>query len=488
MTFLLVQHLDPKHESKLTDLLAKATGMKVTEAREGMTMCANCVFVIPPNKSMALVHGVLKLTPRGEARLPHLAVDILFKSLAEDLKSRAIGVVLSGTGSDGSQGLAEIKAAGGITFAQDEASAKYSGMPVSAVQSGCVDFVLPPDGIARELVRIGRHPYVAHAEEAAPMAAPESEHYRKILALVRTASGVNFEHYRETTIRRRILRRMAVHSHTDLAEYASYLEKNRPESHALYENLLITVTSFFRDPAVFKALDREVFPALMQKKPDTIRIWSAGCSTGQETYSLAMALLEFLGDKPHRPTVQIFGTDIADSRSIEKARVGLYPEAIELEVSPERLRRFFTKETVGYRVRKSVRELCVFAKQNVMADPPFSRLDLISCRNVLIYLAPVAQRRVIETFHYALSPGGFLVLGESETVGEHTELFGVVDKKQKIYSRKTTTTLPYLHAAADPQAGKATLAPPPRQDAAGPAEFQREATAWRWAGTLRRAC
>jgi two-component system CheB/CheR fusion protein len=475
MTFLLVQHLDPRHESKLTDLLAKVTGMKVTEAREGMTMCANCVFVIPPNKSMALVQGVLKLTPRGEARLPHLAVDILFKSLAEDLKSRAIGVVLSGTGSDGSQGLAEIKAAGGITFAQDEASAKYSGMPASAVQSGCVDFVLPPDGIARELVRIGRHPYVAHAEEPPPMAATESDHYRKILALVRTATGVNFEHYRETTIRRRILRRMAVHSHTDLAEYASYLEKNRPESHALYENLLITVTSFFRDPAVFKALQREVFPALMRKKPDNIRIWSAGCSTGQETYSLAIALLEFLEDKPQRPTVQIFGTDIADSRSIEKARVGLYLEAIEREVSPERLRRYFTKETVGYRVRKSVRELCVFAKQNVMADPPFSRLDLISCRNVLIYLAPVAQRRVIETFHYALSPGGFLVLGESETVGEHAELFGVVDKKQKIYSRKTTTTLPYLHAAADPQAGKATLAAPPRQDAAGPAEFQREA-------------
>ncbi|HWY74584.1 MAG TPA: chemotaxis protein CheB, partial [Verrucomicrobiae bacterium] len=371
MTFLLVQHLDPKHESKLTDLLAKATGMKVTEAREGMTMCANCVFVIPPNKSMALVQGVLKLTPRGEARLPHLAVDILFKSLAGDLKSRAIGVVLSGTGSDGSQGLAEIKAAGGITFAQDEASAKYSGMPVSAVQSGCVDFVLPPDGIARELVRIGRHPYVAHAEESPPpLAAPESDHYRKILALVRTASGVNFDHYRETTIRRRILRRMAVHSHTDLAEYSSYLEKNRPESHVLYENLLITVTSFFRDLAVFAALQREVFPALMRRNPDTIRIWSAGCSTGQETYSLAIALLEFLENKPQRPTVQIFGTDIADGRSIEKAREGLYLEGIEREVSPERLQRFFTKETAGYRVRKSVRELCVFAKQNVMADPP----------------------------------------------------------------------------------------------------------------------
>jgi len=475
MTFLLVQHLDPKHESKLTDILAKATGMKVTEAREGMTMCANCVFVIPPNKSMALVRGVLKLTPRGEARLPHLAVDILFKSLAEDLKSRAIGVVLSGTGSDGSQGLAEIKAAGGITFAQDEASAKYSGMPLSAVQSGCVDFVMPPIAIARELVRIGRHPYVAHAEEALPMVSPESNHYRKILALVRTATGVNFDHYRETTIRRRILRRMALHSHTDLAEYAAYLEKNGPESHALYENLLITVTSFFRDPAVFEAIRRQVFPALMQKKPDTIRIWSAGCSTGQETYSLAIALLEFLKDKPQRPTVQIFGTDIADGRSIEKARVGLYLEGIEREVSPERLQRFFTKESEGYRVRKSVRELCVFAKQNLMADPPFSRLDLISCRNVLIYLAPPAQRRVIETFHYSLSPGGLLVLGESETVGEHTDLFGVVDKKRKIYSRKTTAALPYLRAANDPQAGKATFAQPARPDAAGPAEFQREA-------------
>ena len=475
MAFLLVQHLDPTHESKLTDLLAKATAMKVTQARDGMTLGDSRVFVIPPNKSMELVQGVLKLTPRGEARMPHLAVDILFKSLAEDLKSRAIGVVLSGTGSDGSQGLAEIKAAGGITFAQDEASAKYSGMPVSAVQSGCVDFVLPPEDIARELIRICRHPYVAQAEEPPPLADSESDHYRKILALMRTASGVDFNQYRDTTIRRRILRRMAVHSHTDLAEYASYLEKNPPESHALYENLLITVTSFFRDPAVFEALQREVFPALMKNKPDTIRIWSAGCSTGQETYSLAMALLEFLEDKPQRPTVQIFATDIADSRSIEKARVGLYPDAIEREVSPERLRRFFTKETEGYRVRKPVRELCVFAKQNVMADPPFSRLDLITCRNVLIYLGTVAQRRVLETFHYALGPGGFLVLGESETVGEHIDLFGVLDKKHKIYSRKTTATMPYLHAAADPQAGRVTLTPPPRQDAAGPAEFQREA-------------
>ena len=204
---------------------------------------------------------------------------------------------------------------------------------------------------------------------------------------------------------------LAVHSHTDLAEYASYLEKNRPESHALYENLLITVTSFFRDPAVFGALQREVFPALMQKKPDTIRIWSAGCSTGQETYSLAIALLEFLEDKPHRPTVQIFGTDIADGRSIEKARVGLYLEAIEREVSPEQLRRFQeTRRVTG--CASPCAKQCVFAKQNVMADPPFSRLDLICCRNVLIYLTPVAQRRVIETFHYALSPGGLhLVLG-----------------------------------------------------------------------------
>ena len=256
----------------------------------------------------------------------------------------------------------------------------------------------------------------------------------------------------------------------------------------MYENLLITVTSFFRDPAVFKALHREVFPALMRKKPDTIRIWSAGCSTGQETYSLAIALLEFLEDKPHRPTVQIFGTDIADSRSIEKARVGLYLEAIEREVSPERLRRFFTKETVGYRVRKSVRELCVFAKQNVMADPPFSRLDLICCRNVLIYLAPVAQRRVIETFHYALSPGGFLVLGESETVGEHQSCSGWWTRNRRFIPAKPRPRCLICMRRLTRRPARRRWPRLRDRTRPGRQSFSGRLTAWRWAGMLRREC
>ena len=466
MALLLVQHLDPKHESKLPELLAKVTAMKVVEARNGMAIRPDVVFVIPPNASMALSGGRLRLTPRGQERVPHLAVDFLFKSLAENQKSRAIGVVLSGTGADGTQGVAEIKAAGGITMAQDGESARYSGMPASAEQSGRVDFVLAPEAIARELVRIGRHPYLSRQEEQLPIAS-DGNHFKRILALVRSATGVDFNQYRETTLRRRVQRRMAVHSQPDLAAYIAYLEKNRPEIHTLYEDLLITVTSFFRDPAAFDALQSMVFPALMKHSPDAIRVWSAGCASGQEPYSLAMALLEFLEDRPQRPSVQIFATDIADGKSVERARTGLYPDTIEAEVSPERLRRFFTRELGGYRILKSVRELCVFARQNMIADPPFSRIDLISCRNALIYLSPPAQRRVLETFHFALAPGGFLMLGASETVGEHSDLFGVVEKKHRIYSRKVTATPPYLNTASNPQAGRLMQARSPQQNAAG---------------------
>ena len=359
-------------------------------------------------------------------------------------------MILSGTGSDGTLGLEEIKAAGGITFAQDESSAKYPGMPQSAARSGCVDLVLPPDQIARELARIGQHPYVAPDQAAEAGAGPSAEddvHFKKILEILRAAFRVDFSAYRETTVRRRILRRMVLHTKDNLADYIEHLRGDRAEVEALYQDILINVTSFFREPETFEVLKESVFPEILKtKSPDTpIRLWVPGCSTGQEAYSLAIALVEFLETQPVRPPIQIFATDLSETGSLVKAREGVYPENIVAEVSPERLRRFFTKEQETYRINKSIRDLCVFARQNVAADPPFSHLDLISCRNVLIYLTPVLQKRVIPTFHYALNPNGFLVLGASETVGSFADLFGVVDPKSRIYAKKAAGLRQYPH-------------------------------------------
>jgi two-component system CheB/CheR fusion protein len=453
MAFVLIQHLDPKHESKLVELLEKVSSMPIHEATEGVPVAANQVYVIPPGTNMAIESGRLRLTPRGDRRGLHLPLDFFFRSLADDRHAKVIGVVLSGTGSDGTLGLSEIKAAGGLTFAQDEESARYSGMPLSAVRSGMVDFVLTPEEIARELARIGRHPYLAPSKPAGvPQSRDEDgEPFGKILRLLRSAFGVDFSQYRKTTIRRRIMRRMVLHPLETLADYARQLESDRPELEALFEDILINVTSFFRDPAMFEALAGYVFPAILKSKSSgtPFRIWTAGCSTGQEAYSMAMALTEFLEDKSGAPEIQVFATDLSDAGSLAKARAGHYPESIEGELSPERLRRFFRKENGGYRIVKSIRDMCVFAKQNIAQDPPFSRLDMISCRNVLIYMSSPLQQRIIPTFHYALNPGGFLLLGTSETVAGFSDLFEVVDKQHKVYLRKAHAQRVYPHFSAD---------------------------------------
>src|SRR5579871_4921831 len=453
MGFVLVQHLDPKHESRLVDLLAKTTRMPVVEATHGLSVRRDQVYVIPPNTTLTIAQGVLQLTPRSETHGPHLSIDHFLKSLAEDRGTGAIGVILSGTGSDGTLGLEQVKDAGGITFAQDDQSAKHSGMPQSAVRSGCVDLVLSPQEIARELTRIGQHPYLSPAPTAqhATAAVAEENGFKKILALLRSSIGVDFSGYRDKTINRRILRRMVVHTKESVADYARFLEKDRAEIEALYQDILINVTSFFRDPETFEALTQRVFPEILKAKDAGTpnRIWAPGCSTGQEAYSLAIALVEFLDEKPVRPPIQIFATDLNDSVSLQKAREAVYPESIEAEVSPQRLRRFFTKEDGKYRVSKTLRELCVFAKHNVTVDPPFSHVDLVSCQNLLIYLAPVLQKRVIPTFHYALNQPGFLVLGTSETVGSFTDLFGVVDYKHRIYVKKATGARQYPHFKAE---------------------------------------
>jgi two-component system CheB/CheR fusion protein len=440
MAFVLVQHLDPKHHSILTELLARKTAMPVTEVSEGIAVEPNHVYVIPPNALMSISGQTLHLSPREESRGMHMSVDHFMRALAEQKGNRAIGVILSGSGTDGTLGMSEIQAHGGVTLAQDEASAKYDGMPRSAVVAGCVDYVLSPKGIAKELARIARHPYVARdplplAVEAAPPAA--SAGLSSIFQVLRRTTGVDFTHYRQTTISRRIQRRMVVHKIDRIEDYDKFVQGHPAEVKALYQDMLINVTSFFRSPRLFDALKSTVFPAIQKSlsRERGIRIWTPGCASGEETYSVAIALLEFLGDKAAQIPIQFFGTDVSDL-SVTKARNGLYPENIQGDVSPERLRRFFTKGESGYRVSKMIRDMCIFAQHNVVNDPPFSRMDLICCRNLLIYLEPVLQNKAISLFHYALRPNGFLVLGSSEGLGATTGLFAVEDRTQKVFSRK----------------------------------------------------
>lgn len=448
MVFVVVQHLDPHHSSILSELLSRTTDLPVIEARDGMAMQPGHVYVIPPNADMTIMDGHLKLTkPRIKTAGQFMPVDHFFRSLAETYGPKAIGVILSGSASDGALGLQVIKEVGGITFVQDEKSARFPSMPRSAISTGCVDFVLPPERIAKELATIGQHPYLIHPEPEEAVAPPSrrEDHITRILVLLVAITGVDFTHYKPATLKRRILRRMALHKMYQLKDYVKYLQENRAEVDALYQDMLIKVTSFFREPEAFEALKEKIFPEIMKIRSSDapIRIWVPGCSTGEEVYSLAIALLEFLGDSASQTPVQIFGTDISEV-ALEKARSGTYIENIALDVSLERLRRFFAKVEGHYRISKYIRDLCVFAKQDVTRDPPFSKLDLISCRNLLIYLGPALQKRVLPIFHYTLNPGGFLMLGVSESIGSFSNLFERVDQKYKIYS-KTGVSAPTIH-------------------------------------------
>lgn len=432
MAFVLVQHLDPGHESALTKLLSNVTAMPVREVKEGMAVAPNHVYVIPPNTTMGIAKGTLHLMARGKEPARRLPIDGFLRSLAADQNDLAIGVILSGTASDGTLGLKAIKAEGGITFAQDCQSAKYDGMPRSAAAAGCVDFVLPPKAIARELERIGRNPYagIVLPARAAEPAAGEDDDLRQIFTVLQRATGVDFTCYRYSTIKRRIARRMLLHKVESPRQYIKVLQENPAEPAALCEDILIHVTGFFREPETFGALAEWVFPRILDSKPpgEPVRVWVPGCSTGEEAYSIAMVLLEYLGDRAGGTPVQIFGTDISEA-SIETARVGVYVESALAEVSAERLRRFFVQVEGGRQIARSIREMCVFARQDVARDPPFSRLDLISCRNLLIYMGPVLQQKVMGNFHYALRPTGFLMLGKSESAGRFGDLFTPVERK-----------------------------------------------------------
>ncbi len=439
MAFVLVQHLAPDHKSILTDLIRRYTRMQVFEVEDGMAVRPNCAYIIPPNRDMALLNGTLQLMEPSAPRGQRLPIDFFFRSLAQDQHERAIGIVLSGTGSDGTLGVRAIKGEGGMAMGQSPDSAEYDGMPRSAIDTGLVDYELPPAEMPVQLIT-----YVAHAFGRAPQPAsapePKGEStLKKIFILLRAQTGHDFSQYKPSTVHRRIERRMAVNQIETMEEYIKYLRQTPAEGEALFRDLLIGVTSFFRDPEAFKAIEEKVIPKLFAGKSggDAIRVWSPGCSTGEEAYSLAILLRERMEKLKQSYPVQIFATDI-DSQAIATARAGLYPASIAADISPERLERFFAAVPGGgaYRIHKGIRDMLVFSEQNVIKDPPFSKLDLISCRNLLIYMGGDLQKKVLPLFHYALNPGCFLFLGTSETVGEFGDLFATLDRKLKVYQRK----------------------------------------------------
>jgi len=442
MAYVLIQHLDPHYESKLTAIHSKMTRMRVLEAEDRMRVEPNHLYVIPPNTCMCIKGGILNLEPRPEGQHLNLPIDLFFTSLAHDWGSQSIAVVLSGTASDGSRGIMAVKDVGGITFAQDE-SAQYDSMPKNAVLTECVDFVLSLPAIAQKLSEIAPHPYVTPSKSAVDNLLLEEESFKKISAILFKTSGVNFSLYKQGTVQRRIMRRMALSKVQTLREYLAILENDAKELEKLRQDILIHVTRFFRDAEMFEALKKEIFPALTKNKftnEHPLRMWVAGCSTGEEVYSIAISLLEFLGGEANSVPFHIFGTDLNES-CVYTARRGVYSPLITADVSEERLRRFFLKTTEGkYQIIKSIREQCVFSVHNVAADPPFSRMDLISCRNLLIYLGPELQQKVFPLFHYALNPGGFLVLGQSESVVAHDDLFAVINKSAKLFTKKPANT------------------------------------------------
>ncbi len=434
MAFVLVQHLEPTHESILSKLLARATKMPVQEARHGMRLEPNHVYVIPANADLSLKDGAFRVVVRRVLTGHYLPVDSFFESLAETQQSRAIGVVLSGTASDGTAGLRAIKLLGGVTFAQEPSSAKFDGMPRSAITAGCVDLVLPPERIAAEIARLTFRPLPL--TEPAEVPPPKEEDWAHLFRLLRTSSRVDFSYYKKATIKRRLARRMALNKFEEFGGYLKFLESNRTELDLLFQEVLIHVTGFFRDPEVFVALKEKIFPKILAGRAagEPVRIWVAGCSSGEEAYSIAICLLEHLGDDASSVPIQIFATDINEI-FIEKARAGIYSREAMQDVSPERRRRFFARSNGNYSVNPSLRELCVFARHDLIKDPPFSKLDLVSCRNVLIYLEPVLQKKLLASFHYALKGAGMLLLGRSESLGAFSEMFSPVDRKNKFFTR-----------------------------------------------------
>ncbi|HET8547060.1 MAG TPA: CheR family methyltransferase [Bryobacteraceae bacterium] len=438
VAFALICHLAPEHESHLIDILSRHTPMPVSAIQHGLEPQPDHVYVLAPNQRVRMEEGKFRVEQRpGDERVPR-PIDYFFSSLAADQKNRAVGVVLSGSDADGTLGLRAIIGEGGITIVQSPDSARFPEMPRSGIAADHVDMVLPPTRIGPEVARLGQQfsqPELRPLEDGR-LDGDNEHHFGRMLTLLRGVAGIDFREYKLSTIRRRVARRMMLKRFDNLGEYFNHL-KNRPEEvRELHEDVLIGVTRFFRDPEVFDALKKTILPNVFRARPEDeqVRVWVAGCSTGEEAYSIAICLLEHTTAEGIDTSIQIFGTD-ASERSIEKARTGTYPETISAEVLPERLRRFFTRVEHGYQVSKRLRDMCIFARQNLCTDPPFSRLDIASCRNVLVYLGAPIQKAIITTFHYALKPTGYLLLGASESLREHAELFTPVDRKHRLYAK-----------------------------------------------------
>jgi len=436
VAFVLIQHLDPTHESLTPELLRKCTSMPVVQVDRGTQVEPNRVYVIAPNRYLSIEDGALRLRTPGEPRGTRMPIDLFFRSLAADQRERAVGVVLSGTGTDGALGLTEIKAAGGMTMAQDPETVQYDGMPSSAIATGGVDHVLPVEQMPEMLVKYVRHDYVKAPASSAPAPEDARDEVLAILPFLNARANIDFGCYRKPTLRRRIQRRMSLQHITSTVEYLRLLRSDEDELKALRKDLLISVTSFFREPQAWQILADQVIPAIVKRRRehDVLRVWVPACSSGEEAYSIAMLLIEQLQRDRERCHLQVFASDV-DADALKVARAALYPESISTDVTPERLRRFFSKEEQSYRVSKELRDCVIVAQQNLLTDPPFSKLDLVSCRNFLMYLEPAVQDRLITLLYFGLLEGGYLFLGRAETIGTLDDLFEPVSKKWHIYRR-----------------------------------------------------
>lgn len=438
LAFVVIQHLDPTHKSILNEILARYTTMKVTEVSESAGIEKNQVYVIPPNRDLTILGGRLQTIEPSIRRGLRQPVDFFFRCLAQEFKERAIGIVFSGTGSEGGMGTRAIKGEGGMVMVQDPVTAKYDGMPKSAIATGLADFILPPEKMPQQLLAYVRHaPPSSRAREQ--ISREDDDSLDKVLVLVRLKTGHDFSYYKRNTIVRRVDRRMAVHQIPSVADYLRFLQNQPSEVAILFKELLINVTNFFRDPEAFDTLKESVLSKLFETGYHDVRIWVPACSSGEEAYSLAMLVKDCADEMRRNTQIQIFATDI-DEEAVETARAGLYPASIAADISPERLERYFTLEENQFRIKREVRDMVVFALQNAISDPPFSRLDLVACRNLLIYMNTDLQKKLIRLFHYALKPGGFLFLGSSESIGASSGLFSVLDRKWKIYVRKEYDT------------------------------------------------
>ncbi len=469
MAFVVVTHQHPGHTSLLPELLDKETDMPVTAAEDGTRLQPNHVYVGPSGGHLAILHGTLHRMEADKEESPRLPIDYFFRSLAEDQQEKAIGIVLSGTGTDGTLGLKAIKGASGMAMVQEPQSAKYAGMPSSAIATGLADYVLPPDAMSKHLVAYARGPYLQAAAVAAETPAVPEEPMQKIFVLLRSRTGNDFSAYKSTTLRRRIERRMNVHQISKPDQYVRYLQENPHEIDFLFKELLISVTNFFRDPEAWEALAGEPLEGLLRSRPEdyTFRAWVPGCATGEEAFSAAIVLRECMDRAKRHLDVQIFGTDL-DAEAVDLARGGQFPDGIASDVSPERLKRYFVRDEGAYRIRNEIREMTIFAPQNVIKDPPFTKLDMICCRNLLIYLNTDLQKKLLPIFHYALKPGGLLFLGPSETTGVFDDLFETVHKRWKIFRRKENPAaihalpeIPAQPVSAREDETAAALAPPP---------------------------